>query len=91
MADFYELDLLPVHTSKSGDCICIRYQVGNSWYLHVIDGGYTATAPDLAAHIRKHFNTTHINHVIVTHPDQDHAEGLAPILEQFDVGNSPGC
>src|SRR5258708_5254083 len=27
-----------------------------------------------------------INHVVVTHPDQDHSEGLAPILEHFDVG-----
>jgi hypothetical protein len=86
MADFYELDLLPVHTSKSGDCICIRYQIGEQWYLHVIDGGYTATAPDLAAHIRKYFNTDFINHVVVTHPDQDHAEGLAPILENYRVG-----
>jgi hypothetical protein len=86
MADFYEIDFLPVHTSKSGDCICVRYQIGNEWFLHVVDGGYTATAPDLAAHIDKYFGTKFINSVVVTHPDQDHAEGLAPILETFTVG-----
>jgi hypothetical protein len=86
MPDFYEIDFLPVHTSKSGDCICVRYQIGSTWTLHVVDGGYTDTAPDLAAHIDKYFGTKLINHVVVTHPDQDHAEGLAPILEYFDVG-----
>lgn len=85
MADFYEIDFLPVHTSKSGDCICVRYQTGNNWSLNVIDGGYTATAQDLAAHITKHFGTKRINNVVVTHPDQDHAEGLASILENFEV------
>ena len=46
--------------------------------------GYTA--PDLAAHIKKYFNTDFINHAVVTHPDHDHAEGLAPILENYRVG-----
>jgi hypothetical protein len=86
MADFYEIDFLPVHTSKSGDCICIRYRIGETWDLHVVDGGYTATAPDLAAHIKKNFDTDFINNVVVTHPDQDHAEGLAPILEHYRIG-----
>jgi beta-lactamase superfamily II metal-dependent hydrolase len=85
MPDFYEFDFLPVHTSKSGDAIAIRYQNGSGWDLHVVDGGYTSTAPDLAAHIRTHFGTNRINRVVVTHPDRDHAEGLAPILEEFIV------
>jgi hypothetical protein len=87
MADFYELDFLPVHTSKSGDCITVRYSTGGSPpMLHVIDGGYTSTAPDLAAHIDKYHGVRYIDHVVVTHPDKDHAEGLAPILEHFYVG-----
>ncbi|MCK1285436.1 competence protein ComEC [Bradyrhizobium sp. 44] len=87
MADFYELDFLPVHTSKSGDCITIRYSVGGAApVLHVIDGGYTSTAPDLASHIDNNHGIRYIDHVVVTHPDKDHAEGLAPILENFQVG-----
>jgi hypothetical protein len=39
----------------------------------------------MAAHIKQVYGTNRINRVVVTHPDQDHAEGLAPILEQFDV------
>jgi beta-lactamase superfamily II metal-dependent hydrolase len=85
MADFYEIDFLPVHTSKSGDAIAIRYEIGGTWWVHVVDGGYTTTAPDLTAHIHQYFGTTRINHVVVTHPDKDHAEGLAPILENFTV------
>jgi len=50
MPEFYEIDFLPVHTSKSGDAIAMRYQVDSSgWYVHVVDGGYSSTAPDLAA------------------------------------------
>jgi len=85
MADYYEIDFLPVHTSKSGDAIALRYQVGSNWYVHVVDGGYTSTAPALSSHVRTFFGTTHINCMVVTHPDKDHAEGLAPILEEFTV------
>jgi beta-lactamase superfamily II metal-dependent hydrolase len=85
MRDFYEIDFLPVHTSKSGDAITMRYQNGPGWDVHVVDGGYTSTAPDLAAHIRTHFGTNRINRIVVTHPDRDHAEGLGPILEEFTV------
>ncbi len=86
MTDFYEIDFLPVHTAKSGDAIAIRYQIGQNWSVHVVDGGYASTAPDLASHIRRYYGTSLINNVVVTHPDQDHAEGLAPIIEDFNVG-----
>ncbi len=86
MPDFYEIDFLPVHTSKSGDAVAMRYQIGANWWVHVVDGGYTNTAPDLAALIRQSYGTNLINRVVVTHPDKDHAEGLAPILQSFDVG-----
>ncbi|TLX03699.1 competence protein ComEC [Rhizobium sp. MHM7A] len=85
MADFYELDFFPVHTSKSGDAISIKYQLGNRWSVHVIDGGYTSTADAFAKHIRSNYGTNRINRMIVTHPDKDHAEGLAPLLETFEV------
>jgi beta-lactamase superfamily II metal-dependent hydrolase len=85
MADFYEIDFHPVHTSRSGDAITMRYQIGQYWSVGVVDGGYSSTAPDISEHIRNVYGTTHINHVVVTHPDKDHAEGLAPILEEFTV------
>src|ERR1700722_16896063 len=85
VADFYEIDFHTVHTSKSGDAITMRYQIGPRWSVGVVDGGYASTAPDISTHIRRVYGTTHINHVLVTHPDKDHAEGLAPILEEFTV------
>jgi beta-lactamase superfamily II metal-dependent hydrolase len=86
MSDYYEIDFLPVHTAKSGDAIVIRYQINGTWWVHVVDGGYTSTAPDLANHLKQFYGTTQINRVVVTHPDKDHAEGLAPILEHLQVG-----
>jgi hypothetical protein len=85
MSDYYEIDFRQVHTSKSGDAIGIRYRIGNQWWVHLVDGGYSTTAPDVARFIRETYVTDHVNHVVVTHPDKDHAEGLAPILEQFSI------
>jgi beta-lactamase superfamily II metal-dependent hydrolase len=85
MADFYEIDFRQVHTSKSGDAIGIRYQIGQNWSVHLVDGGYATTAPEISRFIRETYGTTRINNVVVTHPDRDHAEGLAPILREFDV------
>lgn len=85
MPDYYEIDFLPVHKSDSGDAISVRYQIGNSWWVHVVDGGFESTAQAFAEHIRQNYRTGHINRMVVTHPDQDHAEGLAPILEAFGV------
>jgi beta-lactamase superfamily II metal-dependent hydrolase len=85
MPDFYEIDFRQVHTAKSGDAIAIRYQTGQHWWVHLVDGGYATTAPEISKFIRETYGTTRINNVVVTHPDKDHAEGLAPILEEFDV------
>ncbi|WP_210339751.1 hypothetical protein [Bradyrhizobium sp. CCBAU 21365] len=86
MSDFYELDFFPVHSSDSGDAISIKFQIGSQWEVHVIDGGFESTAADFEKHIRDNYGTDYINRVIVTHPDQDHAEGLATILENMRVG-----
>jgi beta-lactamase superfamily II metal-dependent hydrolase len=86
MADYFEIDFIPVHRRDSGDAISVRYQIGNSWDVHVVDGGFDSTTPMVAKHIRQHYGTDFINRVVVTHPDQDHAEGVAGILEDFRIG-----
>ena len=48
MPDYYEIDFRQVHTTKSGDAIGIRYQIGEHWYVHLVDGGYTTTAPEIS-------------------------------------------
>jgi hypothetical protein len=85
MPDFYEIDFLQVHSARSGDAIAIRYQIGSNWWVHLVDGGYESTAPVVANHLRTRYGTDLINNIVVTHGDQDHAEGLGPILEDFRV------
>ena len=87
MADYFEVDFLEVHTSKSGDAIGIRYELRGGTYIHVVDGGYLATGEKIVDHINEYYGRpSFINHVVVTHPDQDHAEGLQAVLETFKVG-----
>ena len=86
MTDYFEIDFLDVECRKSGDAITIRYQVGKFWYIHVVDGGFQTTGDSIIAHIKEYYdNPTHINHVILTHPDGDHAGGLRTVLENYRV------
>lgn len=87
MDDFFEIDFLPVGTSKSGDAITIRYQIDGICQIHVVDGGYQETGDTVVGHINEYYESPDfINHVIVTHPDGDHAGGLRKVLESFNVG-----
>jgi hypothetical protein len=87
MADFYEIDFLKVETKKSGDAITIRYSVNGVVGIHVVDGGYIDTGTQIVDHIRLHYGgATHVDNVVLTHPDQDHANGLRAVLEQCTVG-----
>lgn len=88
MSDFFEIDFLDVESDKSGDAIAIRYQIADTAYIHVVDGGYQDTGQKVVEHIKKYYgNPTYIDHVVATHPDGDHAGGLRTVLETFDVGH----
>lgn len=83
----YEIDFLPVGEG-SGDAIVIRY--GNSadgYYLHVIDGGRTETGNTITNHINKYYPGYHINHMVLSHADDDHACGLIGVMKNFRVKN----
>lgn len=87
MSDFFEIDFINMESSKSGDAISLRYQLNGNTYIHVVDGGYLDTGEDLVKHIKQYYdNPTCIHNVVVTHPDQDHANGLTKILEEFEIG-----
>ena len=87
----YEIDFLPVgDESSGGDAIALRY--GN---LHgqrseqtviVIDGGYLDDGEALVKHIEEYYQTSEIDIVVSTHPDQDHISGLRIVLERMQVG-----
>ncbi|HCL4085458.1 MULTISPECIES: ComEC/Rec2 family competence protein [Pseudomonas] len=87
MADYFEIDFLGVETAKSGDAITLRYSVNGTEGIHVVDGGYLDTGDQIVEHLKTYYGTTVIDHVILTHPDRDHANGLRKVLEQCSVRN----
>ena len=88
MARFVEIDFLEAGQKSSGDAIALRYRDDNDVdHIHVVDGGYTDDGDKLVDHIRKHYDSaTSIEHVVLTHPDGDHAAGLKKVLDEFEVG-----
>jgi beta-lactamase superfamily II metal-dependent hydrolase len=88
VADFFEIDFLDVETKKSGDAITLRYKLADVQYVHIVDGGYIDTGDKVLEHIDKYYEEPeHIDHVVSTHPDGDHAGGLRKVLENKDVKN----
>jgi hypothetical protein len=87
MADFFEIDFLDVEARKSGDAICLRYEVAGQQTIHVVDGGYQDTGDKVLEHLRKYYgDPSFIDRVIVTHNDGDHTGGLRKVLAEKEVG-----
>jgi beta-lactamase superfamily II metal-dependent hydrolase len=87
MSDYFEIDFLDVEADKSGDAICLRYEINGATSIHVVDAGFQATGQSVVDHIRNYYgNPTHIHRVVVSHSDGDHAGGVRAVLEQFSVG-----
>jgi len=82
-----EIDFLPVgNGDKSGDAICLRWQEDNNDYkIMVVDGGTKESGEKIVEHIKEYYNTSTVDYVVNTHPDQDHASGLSVVLEQLEV------
>jgi ribonuclease BN (tRNA processing enzyme) len=87
MADYFELDFLPVETKRSGDAICIRYSIGGQTRVHVVDGGFIDTGDQIVSHLKTFYETTKVDNVVLTHSDQDHANGLRKVLEDCTVSS----
>jgi beta-lactamase superfamily II metal-dependent hydrolase len=83
----FEADFLPVGDSNA-DAICMQYSVGNGVYVHVVDGGYAETGEKIVEHIRQHYGRNFfINHMVLSHADNDHATGLVEVMKQMTVKN----
>jgi beta-lactamase superfamily II metal-dependent hydrolase len=86
----YEIDFLAVERGeKSGDAIAFR--IGNlhgrreEQFVGIIDGGYTEDGGKLIKHVREFYGTNIVDLVVSSHPDDDHALGLEPVMEYMDV------
>lgn len=86
MADFFEIDFLAVETDKSGDAIPLRYSIDGAQSVHVVDGGFVDTGTTIVEHILKYYDSNYVDHVVLTHSDSDHANGLRTVLETLNVG-----
>jgi beta-lactamase superfamily II metal-dependent hydrolase len=89
----YEIDFLPIEQtgdlgSKSGDAITVRFSESATGRRRVvvIDGGYSYTGEAVVEQIRKWYGTDRVDLMISTHPDQDHINGLATVLDELTVG-----
>ena len=83
----FEIDFLPVGEG-SGDAIVIRYGDDTAgYYLHLVDGGRTETAETIINHVNKFYHGYHINHMVLSHADDDHATGLVGVMEKIEVKN----
>jgi len=82
---YFEIDFLSVGESQSGDAITLRYERQGNTFVHVVDGGFQDDGPHIMAHLRKYYGGKGVNHVVLTHPDNDHAGGLSTVLEECTV------
>lgn len=89
LAVSYEIDFLSVGNSN-GDSICLRYgrpDRPDQFSVHVVDGAFKDTGNSIIAHIEQFYGpTTRIDHMVLSHADDDHAPGLIPVLKHFEVG-----
>lgn len=87
MIDFFEIDFLEAGKKGSGDAICLRYgALDGDYTVHVVDGGYADDGPRLVSHLEKYYEApAYVDHMVLTHPDGDHAAGLMHVLENAIV------
>jgi len=84
-----EVEFLAVgKASKAGDAIVVRYGDVSQYKLMVVDCGMAETGIEMAAHLKKYFGqSVHIDDVVLTHPDTDHACGIRELLERIPARN----
>lgn len=83
-----EVEFIPVgEKTDTGDAILCHFtQPGTTTdRIVLVDGGFTDTADNIVLHVQKYYNTSRIDLMVCTHPDDDHINGLFGVLDQLDV------
>jgi hypothetical protein len=86
----YEIDFLPVGKKagdKWGDAIALRFVPPNSqqWAQVVIDAGFKDDGKALVEHVNTYYDPGRLDLAILTHPDEDHINGMGGVLRGLDV------
>lgn len=85
--DGIEVDFLSVGKGeRSGDAIAVRWLEDGQYKVLIYDGGTSDYGIDLVNHVKQYFKTDHVDFVVNSHPDNDHAGGLLYVLENLTVG-----
>lgn len=83
----FEIEFLSVGNSN-GDAICVRHgSPATGYMIYVVDGGYAATGQTIIDHVEQNYGyPRQIDHVVLSHADNDHVSGLLDVVRHFDVG-----
>src|SRR5438477_6112421 len=86
----FEVDFLGVgQGERSADAIALRIadpSAPSGQRVMVIDGGTQDSGEQLVDHVQSYYGTKHVDYVVLTHPDADHASGLTVVLDKLNVG-----
>ena len=86
MPDSYEFDFHPVgDASRSGEAITAKIVREGVTEIIVVDGGTSKSGAEVSDRISDYYGTCKVNHMILTHADDDHSSGLREILDNCDV------
>lgn len=84
-----EIEFIPIgDNSNTGDAILCRVTdpVTSENRVVLIDGGFVETSDSIVEHVKQYYETSHIDLMVCTHPDDDHINGLFGIFDQLTVG-----
>lgn len=83
----YEVDFLPVgDEGQSGDALAMRFTTPNGGNaVVIIDAGFKHDGEALVAHVKRWYDTDHVDLAILTHPDGDHIGGMGEVLQGLGV------
>lgn len=86
----YEVDFLPVGKKagdKCGDAIALRFVPSGSsdWTQVIIDAGFKDDGKALVEHVNRYYEPGRVELAILTHPDEDHINGMGEVLRGLSV------
>lgn len=86
----HEVDFLAVgkkQGDKCGDAIALRFREteADPWVQVVIDGGFKADGEALVEHVDAYYEPGRLDLAILTHPDEDHINGMGEVLRGLSV------
>jgi beta-lactamase superfamily II metal-dependent hydrolase len=84
----YEIDFLAVgEGERSGDAIALRYTIPGHAdpVVGIVDAGFKPNGEELVEHMPRYFGTDRVDFVLLSHPDEDHINGMGEVVRGLDV------